>query len=105
MPICLDVPVSLKGIEKEGASPLKEKLEDQGQKKVELDRSLIEKKLELMVALQGKLATVGKLDDKLDNQIKTLAEQVAVWRANDESTNKPSAKAKRSTALNVMRQS
>jgi predicted nucleotide-binding protein (sugar kinase/HSP70/actin superfamily) len=81
---------------------LREKLEDQAQKKIELDRSLVEKKLELMVALQGKLATAGRIDDKLDTQIKTLAEQVAVWRAADEA-NKPSIKSgKRAAGLNVV---
>src|SRR5829696_7331830 len=69
---------------------LKEKLEDQGQKKVELDRAVTEKKLELMAALQGKLASVGKIDDRLDREIKTLAEQVAQWRAADEAS-KPKA--------------
>jgi len=80
---------------------LKEKLEDQGQKKVELDRSVTEKKLELMVSLQTKLAGVGRTDDKLDGEIKTLASQVAVWRAADDA-NKP--KGKRPAALNVVRQ-
>jgi septal ring factor EnvC (AmiA/AmiB activator) len=79
---------------------LKEKLEDQGIKKVELDRSLVEKKLELMATLQQKLASVGRTDDKLDREIKTLAEQVAVWREAD-AANKP--KMKKSAALNVMR--
>jgi activator of 2-hydroxyglutaryl-CoA dehydratase/predicted nucleotide-binding protein (sugar kinase/HSP70/actin superfamily) len=79
---------------------LKEKLEDQGNKKVELDRSLTEKKLELMVSLQGKLASVGRTDSKLDGEIKTLATQISAWRAADEAT-KP--KAKRAAALNVVR--
>ena len=52
-----------------------------------------------MVALQSKLATAGRIDDKLDTQIKTLAEQVAVWRAADEA-NKP--KSKRAAALDVV---
>jgi predicted nucleotide-binding protein (sugar kinase/HSP70/actin superfamily)/activator of 2-hydroxyglutaryl-CoA dehydratase len=80
---------------------LKEKLEDQGVKKVELDRSVTEKRLEMMKALQGKLAGVGRTDDKLDGAIKILDDQVAAWRAADEAT-KP--KAKRPQALNVMRQ-
>jgi hypothetical protein len=79
---------------------LKEKLEDQATKKVELDRTLTEKKLELMASLQQKLASVGRTDDKLDNEIRTLAEQVAQWRE-AEAANKP--KAKKSAALNVMR--
>jgi predicted nucleotide-binding protein (sugar kinase/HSP70/actin superfamily) len=80
---------------------LKEKLEDHGAKQVELDRKVTEKKLELMVSLQNRLAGIGRTDDKLDTEIKTLATQVAVWREADEST-KP--KAKRAAALNVVRQ-
>jgi len=80
---------------------LKEKLEDQAVKTVELDRSVTERKLELMKTLQGKLAAVGRTDDKLDREIKHLDEQVAAWRAADDA-NKP--KAKRPAALNVMRQ-
>ena len=79
---------------------LKEKLEDQAIKKVELDRSVTEKKLEMMNALQRKLAGIGRTDDRLDNEIKTLADQVSAWRAADDA-NKP--KAKRAAALNVMR--
>jgi DNA uptake protein ComE-like DNA-binding protein len=79
---------------------LKEKLEDQGVKKVELDRAMAEKKLELMASLQQKLASVGKIDDKLDREVKALVEQVSAWREQDEA-NKP--KAKRAAALNVMR--
>jgi len=63
---------------------LKEKLEDQGVKKVELDRALTEKKLELMASLQQKLASVGKIDDKLDREVKALVEQVSAWREADE---------------------
>ena len=79
---------------------LKEKLEDGGIKKVELDRSVTIKKIELMRALQGKLATVGKTDDKLDNEVKTLEAQAAEWLVAEEA-NKP--KGKRTAALNVMR--
>jgi activator of 2-hydroxyglutaryl-CoA dehydratase/predicted nucleotide-binding protein (sugar kinase/HSP70/actin superfamily) len=79
---------------------LKEKLEDQGVKKVELDRAMTEKKLELMASLQQKLASVGKIDDKLDREVKALVETVSAWREQDEA-NKP--KAKRAAALNVMR--
>ena len=39
---------------------LREKLEDQATKKVELDRNVIAKKLELMAVLQRKLATAGQ---------------------------------------------
>jgi predicted nucleotide-binding protein (sugar kinase/HSP70/actin superfamily) len=80
---------------------LREKLEDQATKKVELDRSLTEKKLELMHALQTKLAGVGRTDDRLDAQIAALGEQVAAWRAQDEATR---PKGKRAQALNVVQQ-
>jgi len=80
---------------------LKEKLEDQAEKQVELDRSVVEKKLEMMRALQGKLAGIGRTDDRLDGEIKNLDERVAGWRAADEAT-KP--KARRATALHVLRQ-
>ena len=79
---------------------LKEKLEDQAVKKVELDRTVTEKKLEMMHSLQTKLASVGKTDERLDREIRTLVDQVSAWRAADEA-NKP--KAKRAAALNVMR--
>jgi len=78
---------------------LKEKLEDQGVKKVELDRSMTEKKLELMKVLQVKLAGVGRTDDKLDREIAAAGELVAAWRAQDDA-NRP--KAKRAQALNVV---
>ena len=61
---------------------------------------MTEKKLEMMIALQGKLAGIGKTDDRLDREIKQLDERVAAWRAADE-TAKP--KAKRPASLNVMR--
>ena len=77
---------------------LREKLEDQGIKKAELDRSVIAKKLELMTVLQHKLASSGRTDDALDTQIRSLTETVSTWApANDQS------KAKRPAALNVMR--
>ena len=79
---------------------LKEKLEDQAIKKVELDRTLAMKKLELMASLQQKLAGVGRTDDKLDAEITALAAQVAVWRAEDEAK---APKAKRPMALNVIK--
>jgi hypothetical protein len=79
---------------------LKEKLEDQATKKVELDRSMTVKKLDLMKTLQTKLAGVGRTDDRLDREIKQLDEQVAAWKAAEEA-NRP--KAKRPQALNVMR--
>jgi hypothetical protein len=79
---------------------LREKLEDQAQKKGELDRAVTMKKLELMKQLQGKLASVGKTDEKLDREVAALDAQVAEWAAQDEA-NRP--KAKRAAALNVIK--
>ncbi len=78
---------------------LKEKLEDQGEKKVQLDRSVSTKKLEMMKSLQAKLAGVGRTDDKLDREVNALEELVAAWQPQVD----PASKAKRPTALNVMR--
>ena len=50
--------------------------------------------------VQQKLAQLGRTDDKLDHEVKTLETQVAEWAAQDEQ-NRP--KAKRAAALNVMR--
>jgi predicted nucleotide-binding protein (sugar kinase/HSP70/actin superfamily) len=80
---------------------LREKLEDRATKQSELDRTVTEKKLELMVVLQRKLAGTGRTDDRLDHEIKTLGERVAAWRAADESAR---PKGKRAAQLNVMRQ-
>jgi len=82
---------------------LREKLEDQATKKVELDRAVVAKKLELMTMLQGKLATVGKTDDKLDREVAALAAQMAEWQAQDEANSKSGPKAKRAAALNVIK--
>jgi activator of 2-hydroxyglutaryl-CoA dehydratase/predicted nucleotide-binding protein (sugar kinase/HSP70/actin superfamily) len=79
---------------------LREKLEDQATKQVELQRTLTEKKLELMRGLQAKLAGVGRTDDQLDREIAALAEQVAAWRAADDASR---PKAKRAQALSVIR--
>src|SRR3569623_2894633 len=79
---------------------LKEKLEDQATKKVELDRAVVTKKLELMQVLQQKLAGVGRTDDKLDREVAALSAQVAEWQAADDA-NRP--KAKRAMALNVIK--
>ncbi len=78
---------------------LKEKLEDQGEKKVQLDRSVSTKKLEMMKSLQAKLAGVGRIDDKLDREVNALEELVAAWQPQVD----PASKAKRPAALNVMR--
>jgi activator of 2-hydroxyglutaryl-CoA dehydratase/predicted nucleotide-binding protein (sugar kinase/HSP70/actin superfamily) len=80
---------------------LREKLEDRGTKQQELDRAVTEKKLDMMLALQRKLAGVGRTDDRLDREITQLGERVSAWRAADEAAR---PKAKRATALNVMRQ-
>jgi activator of 2-hydroxyglutaryl-CoA dehydratase/predicted nucleotide-binding protein (sugar kinase/HSP70/actin superfamily) len=78
---------------------LREKLEDQATKQVELERTLAAKKLELMKGLQAKLASTNRHDDKLDQEIAALSEQVAAWRAADEAAR---PKAKRAAALTVI---
>jgi hypothetical protein len=78
---------------------LREKLEDQGIKHAELDRAVVTKKLELMTALQAKLAAAGRIDEALDRQIAAAGEQVAAWRAADEASR---PKAKRPAGLHVM---
>jgi predicted nucleotide-binding protein (sugar kinase/HSP70/actin superfamily) len=78
---------------------LREKLEDQAQKKQELDRALAAKKLELMRGLQQKLAAIGRTDAKLDAEIAALEAQVAEWAAQEEAKR---PKAKKSAALNVI---
>ena len=75
---------------------LREKLEDQAVKQTELDRNVTQKKLELMRQLQGKLAGVGRTDDTLDTQIRSLEALVAEWAA-------ANPKQKRPAALNVVR--
>ncbi len=80
---------------------LREKLEDQAIKREELDRTVTEKKLELMTKLQAKLSSVGKVDAALDDKIAEAAAQIAAWRAADEAAR---PKAKRAAALNVINQ-
>jgi predicted nucleotide-binding protein (sugar kinase/HSP70/actin superfamily) len=80
---------------------LREKLEDQATKQVELDRAVTEKKLEMMRALARKLAGIGRTDDRLDREIVQLDERVAAWKAADDAAR---PKAKRAAALNVMQQ-
>jgi hypothetical protein len=79
---------------------LKEKLEDQAMKKVELDRAVVAKKLELMKVLQQKLVRVGRTDDKLDREVGVLEAQMAEWQALDDA-NRP--KAKRAGGLHVIK--
>jgi hypothetical protein len=55
----------------------------------------------MMLALQRKLAGVGRTDDRLDREIVQLDERVAAWKAADDAAR---PKAKRAQALNVMRQ-
>jgi predicted nucleotide-binding protein (sugar kinase/HSP70/actin superfamily) len=80
---------------------LKEKLEDQAIKKTELDRAVTIKKLELMKQLQAKLAGIGRTDDKLDQEVKTLESLVLEWQA-QEAASRP--KAKKPSALNVIKE-
>jgi hypothetical protein len=81
---------------------LREKLEDQALKTTELDRTMAKKKLELMKQLQSKLAGVGRTDDNLDGEIKTLEELAAKWQAEEQAKN---PKAKKVAALNVIKES
>lgn len=85
---------------------LREKLEDQAQKKVDLDRSLTRKKLELMKALAHKLVMTGRIDEKLDREIAGLEEMVSTWEpeaATGAAGDNIAQKAKRSSSLAVMR--
>ncbi|HTL85724.1 MAG TPA: acyl-CoA dehydratase activase-related protein, partial [Acidimicrobiia bacterium] len=85
---------------------LREKLEDQALKKGELDRAMAVKKLELMKQLQSKLAGVGRIDDKLDSEVKALEELAAQWQQQaqaEEQAKNP--KAKKLAALNVIKES
>jgi predicted CoA-substrate-specific enzyme activase len=71
---------------------LKEKLEDQAEKKAELDLSVARKKLELLEQLRGKLAGLGRTDDKLEREVASLKDLVAA-----------NQKHKRPAALAVLR--
>lgn len=85
---------------------LREKLEDQAQKKVDLDRSLTRKKLELMKALAHKLVMTGRIDEKLDREIAQLEEMVGSWEPEGPTGaagDNIAQKAKRSSSLAVMR--
>src|SRR5689334_3342812 len=81
---------------------LREKLEDQALKKVEVEQTMTRKKLELMKALQTKLATIGRIDASLDAQIAELDAKVATFAAPASET--PKKPQKRSAALNVVKQ-
>jgi predicted CoA-substrate-specific enzyme activase len=81
---------------------LRERLEDQAQKKVELEQVMSRKKLELLKALQGKLAGVGRIDESLDKQVAELEAKVATFAPAEDTT--PKKLIKRSAALNVVKQ-
>jgi activator of 2-hydroxyglutaryl-CoA dehydratase/predicted nucleotide-binding protein (sugar kinase/HSP70/actin superfamily) len=81
---------------------LRERLEDQAQKKIELEQTLVRKKLDLMKALQTKLAGVGRTDDTLDKQVLELEAKVATFAPAEDTTSKKPIK--RSAALNVVKQ-
>src|SRR5689334_4034017 len=90
---------------------LREKLEDQALKKVEVQLTLTEKKIELMEQLRGRLTAAGRSDPKLEDQIAELRTQAAAIQerlpklapAPAEETKKPVKTAKRSAALAVAR--
>jgi predicted nucleotide-binding protein (sugar kinase/HSP70/actin superfamily) len=81
---------------------LKEKLEDQAEKKVQLDKTLVVKKLELMRALQNKLAQNGRIDDNLDKQVSALVAQVSSWQPDGTENTRRETTGKRSASLNVV---
>jgi activator of 2-hydroxyglutaryl-CoA dehydratase/predicted nucleotide-binding protein (sugar kinase/HSP70/actin superfamily) len=83
---------------------LREKLEDQATKKRELDQTMVRKKLELMRALQTKLAGIGRTDDRLDAQVAELETQVATFAPASEDVPSSKKPVKRSAALNVVKQ-
>ena len=91
---------------------LKERLEDQAIKEQQLKLTVIEKKIELMEQLRGRLAAAGRIDEKLDQQVEALRTEAEAIRASlpkvaaiaDHDENKKPAKpAKRSQALSVVR--
>jgi predicted nucleotide-binding protein (sugar kinase/HSP70/actin superfamily) len=89
---------------------LKERLEDQGIKEKQVELTVTKKKIELMTALQGKLAAAGRIDDKLDAQLTQLKVHVEALEAQlvpptkaVPTDAKPAKPAKRSAALNVHR--
>ena len=81
---------------------LKEKLEDQADKKVQLDKTLTVKKLELMRGLQVRLAQAGRIDENLDKQVNVLAHEVAAWQPDGTENTRRETTAKRSQSLNVV---
>jgi predicted nucleotide-binding protein (sugar kinase/HSP70/actin superfamily) len=89
---------------------LKERLEDQAIKEKQVKLSVIEKKIELMTALQQKLAAAARIDEKLDAQIVALraeAEAIAASLpkvAAPEATIPQKKPVKRSKALSVVKE-
>ncbi len=91
---------------------LKERLEDQAAKKLQLELTLATKKIELMLGLKDRLAAVGRTDADLERQLVELAARAdelvaqlpAVTPAIDATEDKKPAKpVKRSAALSVIR--
>jgi activator of 2-hydroxyglutaryl-CoA dehydratase/predicted nucleotide-binding protein (sugar kinase/HSP70/actin superfamily) len=83
---------------------LREKLEDQADKRTQLEVTLDRKKLELMERLHERLAKMGRTDLALEQQIHALRERVgAAEPAPAETDTTPPTAAKRSPALAVMR--
>jgi predicted CoA-substrate-specific enzyme activase len=89
---------------------LKERLEDQAVKEKQLELTVTRKKIELMTALQSKLAGAGRIDDKLDAQLTQLKVHAEALEAQlvpqpkaIPTDAKPAKAAKRSAALNVHR--
>ncbi|HTJ41958.1 MAG TPA: BadF/BadG/BcrA/BcrD ATPase family protein [Kofleriaceae bacterium] len=77
---------------------LREKLEDQADKKTQLERAVAAKKVELMSAMRDQLAAMGRVDLNLDKQIEELRAKAGL-----NETEKSTSSAKRSPALAVMR--
>jgi predicted nucleotide-binding protein (sugar kinase/HSP70/actin superfamily) len=81
---------------------LKEKLEDQGEKRKELEKAVARKKVELMSHMRDQLARAGRIDASLDRQIEELR-QIAGMNDTDHDRDPTPPNAKRSPALAVMR--
>jgi predicted CoA-substrate-specific enzyme activase len=89
---------------------LRERLEDQAIKEKQLALTVIQKKIELMSALGGRLAAMGRTDEALDRQLaelrgraETLAAELTPAAAAPTPEAKPVKPARRSQALAVMR--
>ncbi|MCE9576411.1 MAG: acyl-CoA dehydratase activase-related protein [Deltaproteobacteria bacterium] len=82
---------------------LREKLEDQAEKKLTLERAVTRKKLELMEHLKARLGEKGKVDHSLDAQIEALRATLPAEPAPTADNHPTPPTAKRSPALAVMR--